>query len=147
MYDVEHVGYKYHGNSITAAIGLVQLKYLDCDNSYRRQLARWYDELLNPYASKIKVIPQPNGCESTYHTYIIQVENRNELLLALNQAGIYRGVHYSDNTQYSMYAYGQNTCPHAHKISEQVISLPLHLYLSQKDIDYVCNQVIKYIEK
>ncbi|MGR5989286.1 DegT/DnrJ/EryC1/StrS family aminotransferase [Bacillus paranthracis] len=70
--------------------------------------------------------------QSAYHTYIIQVENRNELLLALNQADIYRGVHYRDNTQYSMYVYGQNTCPHAHKISEQVISLPLHLYLSQK---------------
>ena len=28
-YDVEEVGFKYHGNSIMAAIGLVQLRYLD----------------------------------------------------------------------------------------------------------------------
>lgn len=147
MYDVEHVGYKYHGNSITAAIGLVQLKYLDRDNAYRRQLAKWYDERLKTYTPKIMIIPQPNGCESAYHTYIIQAKNRNELLLALNQADIYPGVHYRDNTQYPMYAYGQNTCTHAHKISEQVISLPLHLYLSKNDIDYVCDQVIKYVEK
>ena len=39
MYDVEDVGYKYHGNSIMAATALVQLKYLDRDNAYRRQLA------------------------------------------------------------------------------------------------------------
>jgi len=32
MYDVEYVGYKFHGNSIMAAIALVQLKYLDLDN-------------------------------------------------------------------------------------------------------------------
>jgi len=34
MYDVEEVGFKYHGNSIMAAIGLVQLRYLDQDNDY-----------------------------------------------------------------------------------------------------------------
>ena len=43
-YQVEHVGFKYHGNSIMAGIGLVSLKYLDADNAYRRQLAAWYDE-------------------------------------------------------------------------------------------------------
>ena len=32
LYDVEHVGFKYHGNSIMAALGLVGLKYLDDDN-------------------------------------------------------------------------------------------------------------------
>ncbi|MEK4677394.1 MULTISPECIES: DegT/DnrJ/EryC1/StrS family aminotransferase [Bacillus] len=147
MYDVEHVGYKYHGNSIIAAIGLVQLKYLDRDNAYRRQLAQWYDERLSPYTSKIMIIPQPNGCESSYHTYIIQAKNRNELLLALNQADIYPGVHYRDNTQYPMYAYGKDTCPRAHEISEHVISLPLHLHLSKNDVDYVCEQVIKYVEQ
>ena len=34
-YDVEYVGYKDHGNSIMASIGLVQLRYLDRDNEYR----------------------------------------------------------------------------------------------------------------
>ena len=43
-YDVEFLGYKYHGNSIMAGIGLVQLKYLDQDNAYRRQIASWYDQ-------------------------------------------------------------------------------------------------------
>jgi dTDP-4-amino-4,6-dideoxygalactose transaminase len=38
-YDVEYLGYKDHGNSVIAAIGLVQLKYVDEDNAYRRKLA------------------------------------------------------------------------------------------------------------
>src|SRR5581483_4825355 len=33
LYDVEHVGFKYHGNSIMAALGLVGLKYLEPDNA------------------------------------------------------------------------------------------------------------------
>ena len=36
-YDVPTLGYKYHGNSIMAAMGLVGLKYLDEDNSRRRE--------------------------------------------------------------------------------------------------------------
>ncbi|PEO39939.1 DegT/DnrJ/EryC1/StrS family aminotransferase [Bacillus wiedmannii] len=147
MYDVDHLGYKYHGNSIMAAIGLVQLKYVDRDNAYRRQIAKWYQDRLGPYISKIQSIPQPEGCESSYHIYIIKVKNRNALMLALNQVEIYPGVHYRDNTLYPMYSYGHGTCPHAHEVSEQIISLPLHLNLTKADIDYVCDQVIKYSEK
>src|SRR5205823_5788814 len=40
-YDVEQVGYKAHGNSVMAALGLVGLKYLDVDNAFRRQLCAW----------------------------------------------------------------------------------------------------------
>ena len=60
MYDVEEVGFKYHGNSIMAAIGLVQLKYLDNDNSYRRQLASWYEELLGGHAN-VRLVPITKG--------------------------------------------------------------------------------------
>ena len=46
-YNVPNVGFKYHGNSIMAAIGLVQLKYLDDDNNYRNEIANYYYEKLN----------------------------------------------------------------------------------------------------
>ena len=43
-YEVDYVGDKAHGNSVMAAIGLAQLKFLDRDNAYRRQIATWYRE-------------------------------------------------------------------------------------------------------
>lgn len=143
-YDVEHLGYKYHGNSIMAAIGLVQLRYLDRDNAYRRQLTQWYNQQFIHYPEKIKMIPIPAGCESSSHLYIIEVKNRDELLLALNQVNIYPGVHYRDNTNYNLYSYAHGTCPNSHKISENILSLPIHMKLSKVDVDYVCEQVIRY---
>ncbi|MCX7884035.1 MAG: DegT/DnrJ/EryC1/StrS family aminotransferase [Caloramator sp.] len=143
-YDVEYLGYKDHGNSIMAAIGLVQLKYLDQDNAYRRQLAKWYDENFKPYSDKIKPIPVAEGCESSRHLYIIEVENRDELLLALNESEIYPGVHYRDNTEYEMYSYAKGTCPNAHRLSERIISLPMHLRLRNNDIDYISRKIIEY---
>jgi dTDP-4-amino-4,6-dideoxygalactose transaminase len=38
-----------------AAIGIVQLKYLDQDNAYRRQIAKWYDDGFKDYYDKIKL--------------------------------------------------------------------------------------------
>lgn len=143
-YDVEHLGYKYHGNSIMAAIGLVQLRYLDRDNAYRRQLTQWYNQQFIQYPEKINITPIPVGCESSNHLYIIEVKNRDELLQALNQVNIYPGVHYRDNTNYKLYSYAHGTCPNSHKISENILSLPIHMKLSKANVDYVCEQVIKY---
>lgn len=144
-YDVEYLGYKYHGNSIMAAIALVQLKYLDVDNAYRRQLAKWYDEAFDGHEN-IRPIPIPSGCESSRHLYIIEVPNRDELFRRLNEAEIYPGVHYVDNTQYEIYAYGQGSCPNAHHKSEHILSLPMHLRLQKKDIDRISDIILRSVE-
>ncbi len=143
MYDVEEVGYKYHGNSIMAAIGLVQLKYVDRDNAYRRQLATWYREQLagNPLVRTIDVAA---GCESSCHLMQIRVGNRDSLMLALNEHQVYPGVHYRDNTEYRMYAYAAGTCPHAAAASREIISLPMHLGLSRADVELVSELVMRY---
>lgn len=135
-YDVEHVGFKYHGNSIMAGIGLVSLKYLEADNTHRRQLAEWYDERLGgiPGIERVRVGP---GCESARHLYQVLVERRDDVMVGLNQAQIYPGVHYRDNTRYAMYA-GQPACPNAARASDRVISLPMHLQLGREDVDRVC---------
>ena len=144
-YDVPHLGYKAHGNSITAAIGLVQLKQLDKDNSYRRQIAAWYDELLTnvPNIEIVKIAP---GCESSRHLYQILVPNRDEVLSALNGANIFPGVHYRDNTEFSVYAGTPYICPKARSFSEKVISLPLHLRLTRSDIEYVAETLAMIME-
>jgi dTDP-4-amino-4,6-dideoxygalactose transaminase len=130
-YEVQHVGFKYHGNSIMAAIGLVALKYLDQDNAYRRQVASWYDSLLEGQCETVPVAP---GCESARHLYQILVDDRDQVMLALNSQRIYPGVHYQDNTCYRMYESAKGSCPRAVDASRRLISLPLHLRLSYADV-------------
>jgi len=145
-YDVVHEGFKYHGNSIMAAMGLVALKYLDQDNAYRRQIAAWYDDHLKG-EPKIKTVPVRAGCESSRHLYQVLVENRDEVMLALNDEKIYPGVHYRDNTLYKMYAHGNMTCPRAAQASEQLISLPMHLRLSYLDVKRVSNTIREIVRR
>ena len=132
-YDVEYVGYKDHGNSIMAAIGLVQLRYLDRDNEYRRQIASWYDEEFsgNPQVIPIPVAPE---CTSSRHIYALMVEKRDALMKYLNDHEVYPGVHYRDNTEYSMYSYAAGSCPKARACSEKVLSLPMHMSITRDDV-------------
>ncbi|GMQ65167.1 DegT/DnrJ/EryC1/StrS family aminotransferase [Vallitalea maricola] len=142
-YDVEYLGYKYHGNSIMASIALVQLGYLDMDNAYRRQISLWYDEAFKYHKNLIRPIPVAKGCECSRHLYIIEVNNRDELIIALNLNKIYPGVHYRDNTEYSMYSYGKGTCPNAHRLSTRILSLPMHMRLTKEDVNEISSKVIK----
>jgi dTDP-4-amino-4,6-dideoxygalactose transaminase len=140
-YEVEDVGYKYYGNSIMAAIALVQLRYLDRDNAYRRQLAACYENGFAE-AKAISMPPIAQNCEPSRHLFQIRVRNRDEVMLVLRQHQIGAGVHYKDNTDYRMYAFGHGTCPRAQKASREIISLPLHLSLTSADVSQVC-QLIK----
>lgn len=140
QYEVDQLGYKYHGNSIMASIGLVQLRYLDRDNAYRRQLAAWYDAAFAN--SGVERVPMAPDCEPSRHLYQILVNNRDAMILALNSQGIFPGVHYRDNTDYSLYAHGSGTCPKAAELSRRLLSLPMHMRLTKADVDYIAQTVI-----
>jgi dTDP-4-amino-4,6-dideoxygalactose transaminase len=116
---------------------LVSLKYVDQDNAYRRQLADWYDEHLAD-EPRIQPVPTAPGCVSSRHLYQVLVEHRDEVMLSLNQRQIFPGVHYRDNTHYKMYSQANGPCPNARRASDRVISLPMHLRLSFRDIRRVC---------
>ena len=82
MYDVEDVGYKYHGNSIMAAIALVQLKYLDRDNAYRQSTGGLVQQNLSGVTG-VSIVPTAPRCKSSRHLFQIRVQKRDELILAL----------------------------------------------------------------
>lgn len=144
-YDVDYVGYKYNGNAIMAAIALVQLKYLDEENARRRDIVKRYTEAFqdNP---KIQIVGAPYAEECSYHIYELIVPDREGLLNALAEHEIYGGVHYRDNIEYSMYTYARGTCPRAHEVSEHIITLPLHMWLTDEDVEKIIGVVIQSVK-
>ncbi len=144
-YDVPDIGYKYHGNALMGAIGLVQLKYLAEDNQYRNLLSESYDYYFN-----ILNLESIQGVKNTLvegvhsrHLYPIRIKKglRDFVMEELSKRDIYCGVHYLDNTQYPMYNYAHGTCKNAHQISSELISLPLHLHMSNSDVRRVVEEI------
>jgi dTDP-4-amino-4,6-dideoxygalactose transaminase len=144
-YDVDMVGYKYNGNSIMAALALVGLRYLDQDNARRRQIGDMYRHRLAGL-DHIQTIDIPAGCESSQHLFQIRCEARDALMGHLQQRGIFAGVHYRVNTEYEPYRDQAGTCPEAERVSRELLSLPLHLHLSDEDVHRVCDAVIEFTE-
>ena len=147
-YDVEEVGFKYHGNSIMASIGLAQLKYLDEDNDYRNLIAKQYIANLKDVKGIKIIYDSPLIKKSSKHLFQIRVDKnkRDTIIEHLYENSIYPGVHYIDNTTYKMYNYAFGTCPKAHQYSEELITLPIHLNITTEDINRVCEVLINTIK-
>lgn len=135
-YDVPEVGYKCHMNDITAAIGIEQLKLVEEQNAYRRQLAEIYTQGLRhpdiislPYVSPEVVTSQ--------HLCVIQVKRRDDLITKLKANGIAPGVHYTPNNTYPMYQNCRADVKRAMEVSETILSLPMHTLLTSEDIHRV----------
>ena len=139
-YNVNQVGFKYHGNSIMAALGIVGLKYLEEDNQFRRDLANRYKKNLK---GKVDFI-EHNSDQTSRHIFQVVVDYREELIDYLSTNNIFPGVHYRQNTDYNLF----NTSlklPKSEYYSSRILSLPLHLELSFEDIDHVSKTLIQGI--
>ena len=140
-YDVPNVGYKYHGNSIMASMGIVALRYLDEDKVRRREIADRYTDALAG-DNRIQLVPVPEGLVHPRHIFQILVEDRDTLLEAMYADKIYPGVHYIRNVDYEPYREFARPLPQTQRFSDRVISLPLHLHMKDEDVDRVTRVVL-----
>ena len=83
--------------------------------------------------------------KSSRHLFqiIVDENKRDDVINHFYKNEIYPGVHYIDNTLYPMYFNSYGTCPKAHQYSKQIITLPIHLELSEDD----CKKVVKALEE
>jgi dTDP-4-amino-4,6-dideoxygalactose transaminase len=140
-YDVPELGFKYHGNSIAAAMCLVSLRYLESDNEHRRMLAEVYDRNLKNKAD-IEVISHSNLINSSRHLYQIAVADRDDLIDRLSKEGIYCGVHYIANHQYPIYKNCKSDAEKASYYGSHIVSLPMHMGVSKDDATYISKKIL-----
>ena len=138
LYSVDHVGYKYNGNSIMAAIAIAELRHLDAGNARRRDIAARYAAAMQD-VSEVRFIAHRNDGESSRHLVQFLVQDRNALIAHLESCGVATGVHYRSNTRYPMYA--GNRTPMADELDQRILSMPCHLKLSDEDIDYIAESM------
>jgi len=137
-YNVSELGYKYHMNDIMAAIGLAQLARLDEDNRYRRKLVDQYRLGLSEVPGVTLLNRMPDR-ESADHLCAIRVENRRALVRKMKESGVHPGVHYVRNDLYDMYE--EHDLPNAEMLQEELLSLPLHLMLTEGDVERVISVI------
>ncbi len=143
-YDVDDVGFKYHGNSIMAAVALSQLQTLEQGNARRRSLCSIYAERLERQ-NNIDLVPTAAGCVSSRHLFQVRVQDRETVIGRLKEQRVFPGVHYRDNRSYGVYRDARGSCPNAEAVSDTVLSLPLHLRLEDDDVHRVADTLLEAV--
>jgi dTDP-4-amino-4,6-dideoxygalactose transaminase len=147
-YRGETMGYNFRMTEIAAAIGLAQLAKLHEFNERRRANARYLTENLN---SVIAPWERP-GCYHVYHQYTVRVPSqaaddparRDALASRLEQAGVQTVVYYPLPVHrqpfYQQMGY-RDELPVAERLSNEVLSLPVHPGLTEQDLATIVKAV------
>ena len=140
-------GYRYHMSNINAAIGLAQLKKIDSFIARRREICRKYDRAF-------KSIPQISCLAINYdniapHIYVIRVKNglRDKLMEHLKNLDIETGINYMPNHLHKFFARKKVSLPETEKAYQEILTIPLHCGLSDRDVDRVIQGVTEGLEK
>jgi perosamine synthetase len=139
-YTVQEIGFKYHMNDITAAIGLVQLEKLDCANARRREIVKYYNERFADL-DWLELPVEKSYTRSALHNYVVKLERRDDLIAHLQTRRISAGVHYFPNHLYSMFRQFKADVPVTERVWRRLVTLPLYPGMSEDDVERVVNAV------
>ena len=131
------VGVNSRLDTLQAAILLPKLEILDDEIKARQQVANAYTKLL----SEAGITTTPfikEGNISAWAQYTIQVENRGTVQAHLKANGIPTAVHYPIPLNKQPAVASDAVLPVGDAIAENVMSLPMHPYMTLDQIQHIC---------
>lgn len=141
-HDHRVIGRNSRLDTIQAAILLAKLPYLEEWIRSRSQIAKWYRDYLKEEVSSPIV---PKNYNHVYHLYVIRTKTRDALMRTFDDAGIGYAVHYPTPLPFvKAYLYQgkeYEDFPVAHKLSKEIISLPLYPEMTEEQVKEVCDIV------
>ena len=121
-------------DTLQAAVVLEKLKIFDDEVALRQQAAQRYTQSL----PKGVVVPRvPEGLQSVWAQYSILTSQREALMTLLKSQDIPTVVYYPNplhlQKAFADLQYAPDSCPVAEKTAHQILSLPLHPYLTESE--------------
>jgi UDP-2-acetamido-2-deoxy-ribo-hexuluronate aminotransferase len=120
-------------DTLQAAVLLAKLAHLEPELATRRQVAARYDAALGSRASVPRLLSHNTH---VYAQYTLRVAHRDRVARALAERGVPTAVHYARCLhQQPIFAEARRsgTLREAERAAREVLSLPLHPYLSEAD--------------
>lgn len=140
------VGVNSRLDTLQAAILLPKLKILPEEIELRNEVSRNYTKLLNESGITSTPFIEEHNI-SAWAQYTIRVKDRDQIQLKLREAGIPTAVHYPIplNKQPAV-ADAKAQLPIGDQAAEEVMSLPMHPYMNEHDMQKVVGVLDKLEE-
>ena len=142
-YHHDLLGYNFRMSDLHAAIGLCQIKRLDGYTANRRANAEYL-------SSRIESVIPPitrAECDHVWHQYTVRVNggrSRDAAVDQLTEAGIGTAVFYpipGHKHDYMREIVGDVSLPITERLSQEVLSLPVHPHLRQEELEKIVDEV------
>jgi len=141
-YNHPQIGTNARMDTIQAAVLLEKLTIFPDEVKARARIGARYTQLLNDAVVTPTIAP---GNTHVYAQYTIRMENRDQAQQELSKKGIPTAIHYPIPVHlqpvYGHLGLGQGSFPVAEAAAAEVISLPMHPYLSDEEIERVAEAV------
>lgn len=141
-YDNVRIGLNARMDTIQAAILLEKLKHYEVEIDQRNTAAKLYTQNLNEAVITPSI---PEGQGSVWAQYSIQVDDREKVKADLAEKGIPTAVFYPIpihlSSAYAHLNYSEGDFPTSEAISKKIMSLPMHPYLDEATIKFICDAV------
>ena len=131
-------------DEIQAAFLNVKLKYMYHDISRRREIADYYQKNIS---NELVVLPNRIQAKNhVWHLFVIRTKDRKLLQNQLNKNKIQTLIHYPipPHKQMAYKSFNKLKLPITEKIHKEVLSLPIHAFLTKKELQKICSVVNSY---
>ena len=140
--EIDFWGYNSRLDTLQAAILLPRLRDLPKVIDKRRANAKRY------LAALSEIVEGPVERESefhTYHVFVIQCDRRTELQAYLDARGIETKIHYPIPIHLQKAAaylgYKRGDLPQTERQMNRILSLPIHQFLADEQVDFVADSI------
>lgn len=144
----ELLGFNFRLSEIHAAVGRQQLKHLPKWIELRREIANYYNELLDDI-DQIITPSEKEWAKHVYHLYVIRTKHRDMLKEYLEKQGISTGIHYPLPV-HRQPCVTERIDPmmdliETDKVVEEVLSIPMHPQLKKNEIEYTTGKIKDFL--
>jgi dTDP-4-amino-4,6-dideoxygalactose transaminase len=141
----DEIGVNSRLDTIQAAILNVKLKYLKQYVTSRQEAAGYYSSRLNTLQS-VTTPSIPDYSDHVFHQYTIRLnDNRDALKKYLAEQGIPTMIYYPVPLHFQKAFKASGNFPVTEKLTETVLSLPMHTELTTAEQSYICDKIEAFI--
>ena len=131
-------------DELQAAVLRVKLNHLDANNDLRRAIATSYSEAFR--GLNIELPQVRKECESVFHLYVAQFNQRDALRIRLNAAGIQTAIHYPVPIHHQPGYLGRVQTVGSMSVTDlaasRILSFPMFPELPERSVDQVSKKTV-----
>jgi len=151
----ERLGYNYRLSDINCALGIAQLSRIDEIKTKRKQVAKWYQEMLAD-DDRLIVPAESDGCDMSWFVFVVRLadrftrKQRDIVLKQMMAKGIQVSNYFSPVHLQPFIAESLGCCegdfPVTESVSARTIALPFYNNLTRDDVAAVCKTLKKVLD-